>query len=136
RLQPRIACGVCSGLAVLPAIEFDDQSRVEAAEVHDILVDGNLLADAMTVELFPTHELPERLFGVCHTLAQAPCVISQHGVCGYPPSLPSRTRGEGVHRVCRKHPASTTYIYLSSTSIVLSQPRRSKFSAIHLSAVS
>jgi hypothetical protein len=49
--EPAIFRRVCAGSSVLPAIEFDDKSRVEADKVGDVRADRVLPAKAMAVEL-------------------------------------------------------------------------------------
>jgi len=52
------------GLAVLSAVELDNQSRMEAGEIDDVVADRRLSAESIAGELFATQSLPKQPLGV------------------------------------------------------------------------
>jgi hypothetical protein len=51
-------------LGMLSTIQFDDEARIKAGEVDDIISNRRLAAKAEAGELFVAQPPPERLFGI------------------------------------------------------------------------
>ena len=64
--QERIAAGVGLRPVVLAAIDFDQQTPLQASEVSDVWPDRMLAAKSATHELPATQALPQLLFGIGH----------------------------------------------------------------------
>jgi hypothetical protein len=74
------ACKIPSALevleqsfCVLPTVQFDDQSRSKAHEIHDVVSHRHLSAEAIPTQLPVAHETPEAPFGVTGIPAQCAC---------------------------------------------------------------
>ena len=70
RLKPGIPSLIGRAFIVLPAIAFDDQSRSEVHEIHDIGPDGLLTAKLLTHVTMGAQVFPQKPFGIGHVLAQ------------------------------------------------------------------
>ena len=85
-------------LAMLPAVEFDDQVRVPAGEVGDVRTDRELTDELCAFELARAEVTPQALFGVRGISPKFSCVRRQafFRQCRSPSPQPSPRWGEGV----------------------------------------
>jgi hypothetical protein len=61
-------CSLCVGLrlhGMLPAVEFNDQMRIGAAEVDDEAIDRKLPSEFPTAETAVAQPKPQQTLGVC-----------------------------------------------------------------------
>jgi hypothetical protein len=79
RLQVGIALLVSLRLKMLPAIYFDDQSRLEADEVHYVSIDWLLPAETPPFHPSVAQQSPHGAFGIRHFLAEPTCVFERLG---------------------------------------------------------
>jgi hypothetical protein len=71
---------------MLAAIDFDDQPRVQAGKVDNVVVDRYLPTEAKPIDLALAQEAPQGALRVRHIVAEAACVLVWHRRGGYPPS--------------------------------------------------
>ena len=94
--QPRVTSGIACGFQMLAAVDFDDQSLVQANEVGDKGADGMLTSKSRSFDLMKAQVLPEPPFRFGHFRAQTPrqlpfCTLTHKSA----PILPfPRTRGK------------------------------------------
>ncbi len=75
--QPAITvCVVRKLIAMLPTIDFDDQTFLEANEIHDEGTEWRLPPETRPIELAAAQRPPQFSFGISHCGAQLSRVIA------------------------------------------------------------
>jgi hypothetical protein len=103
RRKPGIAHTVSIDVVtMLSTIDLNDELRVEAREVDDVMTNRYLSAKSKAFNLSLPNAMPERAFGIGHVTAQVSRItvwhstkFAEHPVPATPPTLPSPSRGEG-----------------------------------------
>ena len=87
---------------MLPAVEFDDETSLEADEIDDERANRCLAAESASVQLSAAQSRPQMVLGVCRISAQFLRSGSQHlrivarvEFADSPPPQPSPVKGEG-----------------------------------------
>jgi len=60
---------------MLPAIDFDDQPRLNANEIDDVMPNWNLTSKLPAFQALGAQLLPERLFSIGHSVSQMSCAL-------------------------------------------------------------
>jgi len=101
RRKPFIARAV-DVVAMLPAIDFDDQMRFEARKVDDVRTDRNLTSKPVRFDLLVPYAMPECALRIRHVTAKIAGVTVRHGrgllrqlVLATPPTLTLPLKGGG-----------------------------------------
>src|SRR5258708_1973372 len=86
-LQKGCSDHVGCAFRVLPAVDFDDKARFQTNEVGDVLVDRDLAAKSMSIELLSAQSRPELRFTVGWIAAELSTDTTCHDLSRlYPPS--------------------------------------------------
>jgi hypothetical protein len=80
QLEMPIAFEVSHGLIVLTAFDLDDQPRLEAHEIEDVIVERHLALELQTLQLLVSQCLPQDVFrfgGVWDSMKSELCVATR-----------------------------------------------------------
>ncbi len=91
RGEPSIPNLIGARFAVLPAVSFDNQARIEAQEVRDIGADGNLTPELHVGELAIAQYAPRHSFSIGHVPPERATLISIAYQSVIPEERPSRS---------------------------------------------